>query len=366
VPGIGYTLPSPSLTVDATTTLVTGGALDWSARASIVRRADDVLVLAYYRSTAHDANGGGLYVKFSDDDGATWTAENTKLGGGAVTGFPMNPSTVAGSQDAGEPWLIIAPSGDILCFMWRVDYGADNDGTYMTRSEDGGESWSTSAAVTITGASNQNVTYLTDDGFVYDGVIYAGAREYTTGTYDACASYFCKSEDDGATWTRVSIIMANNEGGNGAIEVGLEYLGDQTIIAMLRDTDHVASWRAWSTDMGATWTNPEDVTSIVGIAARQRLYTRAHLMGLEEWWTDPVLFMGGFIQTDPPNSSGRRNAVWVSLDRGHTWEGPEYVDTDTDDAGYGDLFMAGDVLNFVSYDGTFAACDLKQYEVSLS
>ncbi len=371
-----FTIPDEAVavTVDATSTLGSGGTLDWWGRASVVRRADDALVLFYRRGTAHDVNDGALYVKFSDDDGATWTAENTKLGGGAVTGFPMNPSTLTSGEDAGEPWAIVAPSGDILLFMWRVDYGVLNHGTYMSRSTDGGATWSSSdgpvqfAGLTIT---QNNRTFATDDGFVLGGVIYMGARVYAddVGGQDPSAVVICTSSDDGATWTRLSTLVSQVDlGGHGTQEVGLEYLGGSTILAILRDTAAIThTYQKISTDLGATWGTLTDVTSEFGVSGRHRVYTRSHLKGESTWWTDPVIVVTGYVHTVPGTSLGRRNAVWISRDSGATWDGPFYVDTANDDGGYGDIFydVGNDQYVVVSYNGTLTAASLKQYRLTI-
>jgi hypothetical protein len=374
----GGTIPpfNPSVTVDATTTFGSGGSpQDWWGRASIKRRADGVLLCAYKRGSIHYVNDGALHIKFSDDDGATWTAEDTKLGGGAVGGFPMNPSTVTAGEDAGEPWLYVAPNGDILLHMWRVDYGVTANGTYQSRSTDGGENWSTSAQVDfgIAGVSNGNV-FATDDDFVWDRVIYAGARVYTGGVDGVpTQSILIKSDDDGVSWSKVSTIMDNTEGqagSEGASEVGLEYLGHNRIIAMLRDHPHLKSYQRYSYDMGATWATLMDVTSTVGIAGRQRVYTVNHLKGLPGWWWDPRLVMVGFVHQDPgnPDSTSRRNAIWISPDRGATWPGgPHYLQATTEDGGYGDMFYdaGNDQYVVINYAGLQTDADLYQYNLTL-
>lgn len=365
---------NPSVSVASSSTIDAGsGANDWVARAAIRRRpSDNALLLAYYKGTAHAANAGALHLRFSDDDGATWTSEDTKLGGGAVSGFPMNPPVTAG-QDAGEPQLYVCPNGDLLCQMWRVDYGSAMGGTYQSRSTDGGETWSTPVLVEwgISGVSD-TIVFATDDDFTWDRVIYAGARVYTGGADGTPSeSILVKTDDNGLTWSKVSTIMDDNEGDSpdfGGQEVGLEYVGNSTIVAMIRDNPHTKSYKRISTDMGATWGTLTNVTSTVGIAGRQRVYTRSHLQGKAGWWKDPVLFMSGFVHQNPPSSQTRRNAVWISPDRGTTWDGPHYVDSSTEDAGYGDLFWdtTNSRLVLVSYQGTLAAASLKQYNLTLS
>ncbi len=364
----------PVVTVASSSTIDAGsGADDWAARASIKRRpSDNALVLAYYRGSAHAANAGALHIRFSNDNGATWTAIDTKLGGGAVTGFPMNPPVTAG-QDAGEPQLYVCPNGDLLIHMWRVDYAVSMGGTYQSRSSDGGHTWSTPALVSwgISGVSD-TIVFATDDEFVWDRVIYAGARVYTGGAGGTPSrSILVKTDDNGESWSKVSTIMDNNEGDSpdfGGQEVGLEYVGNNTIVAMIRDNPHTKSYKRISTDMGVTWGALTNVTSTVGIAGRQRVYTRSHLQGHAGSWKDPVLFMSGFVHQNPPSSQTRRNAIWVSPDRGATWDGPHYVDSSTEDAGYGDLFWdaTNSRLVFVVYQGTLAAATLKQYNLTVA
>ena len=363
---------NPVVTVASSSTLDAGsGSDDWVARASIVRRpSDNALVLAYYKAQVHHTNVGDLNLRFSDDDGATWTAENTKLGGGAVSGFPMNP-TVSAGQDAGEPQLYVCPNGDLLIHMWRVDYSVSMGGSWQSRSTDGGESWTTPAQIDfgISGVSN-DIVFSTDDHFVWDRVIYAGARIYTGGADGTPSrSILIKSDDDGTSWSQVSIIMDDDEGDSpdfGGQEVGLEYVGNSTIVAMIRENPHTKSFKRISTDMGLTWGTLTNVTSTVGIAGRQRVYTRSHLQGLDGWWKDPVLFMVGFVHQTPGSSQSRRNCIWISPDRGATWDGPHYIDSTTEDAGYGDIFWNGSGYTVVTYQGTLLAASLKQYNLTVT
>lgn len=371
---VGINNFDPSVSVASSSTIDAGsGADDWAARASIKRRpSDDALVLVYYRAVTHHTNEGELIIRFSDDHGATWTAANTKLGGGAVSGFPMNP-TVSAGQDAGEPWLYVCPNGDLLLHMWRIDYSTSMGGTWQSRSTDGGESWSTPTQVSFTGTGeDDDIVFATDDDFVWDRVIYAGARIYTGGADGTPSrSILIKSDDNGASWSQVSVIMDDDEGDSpdfGGQEVGIEYVGNSTIVAMIRDNPHTKSYQRISTDLGATWGTLTNVTSTVGIAGRQRVYTRSHLQGHAGWWKDPVLFMVGFVHQVSGSSQTRRNAIWVSSDRGTTWDGPHYIDSSTEDAGYGDIFY--DATNnryvVVTYQGTLNAASLQQYNLTVT
>jgi hypothetical protein len=149
----------------------------------------------------------------------------------------------------------------------------------------------------------------------------------------------------------------------------MEYVGSDRILTMIRDFPHEKSFQVRSTNLGDSWPELTDVTTpTVGIAARQRVYTRAHLKGEDNWWEDNVLFMVGFIQTDPGSSQGRRNCIWISGDFGDTWTTPFYVDTETEDGGYGDMFYDADEDQYVvvSNYGTLAAASLKQYRLTVT
>lgn len=358
----------PDVTVDSITTLASGGgSANWWGRASIKRRpSDNALVMCFYRASAHNTNDGSLYIRFSNNDGTSWTADNTTLGGIPVSGFPMNPPG-GGGLDAGEPWLMVAPSGDLLLHMWRINYGSSMDGSWQSRSTDGGETWSTPTQIDFGGQANDDIVFSTDDDFVLDDVIYAGARVYSGGADGNPSSVILiKSDDDGATWDTVSTIMVSSEGSSahGGQEVGLEYLGDDTIIAMLRDNEGANSYQRMSDDLGAGWGDLVSVTGTVGIAGRQRVYTKAHLKGEANWWEDPKLIMVGFTHS---GTGPRTNKIWLSPDAGETWVATA-IDTATDDSGYGDVFYDSTHNQWVvvNYYGSIAAASLKQYNLTIT
>lgn len=340
---------------------------DWHGRAAIKRRpSDGVVVLCYHRSTHHSTNDGALHIRFSDDNGATWTAEDTTLAGGAVSGFPMNPNDAAAGEDAGEPWLYVAPNGDLILHMWRVDYGTTANGTYQATSSDGGETWTAATGpiqfVGLSAAQN-DLTFATDDDFVLDGVIYAGARRYTDATLATCRVLFVKSTDNGATWEYVADVTTTQD----TQEIGFEYVGNNRIVGFIRSNNNNTVWKVSSDDLGATWAVAE-ADHMFAVSGRHRIYTRAHLQGDADWWNDDLLLMVGFELTTPGQSKGRINSLWLSKDAGEHWQGPEYLDVEYEDAGYGDIFYdaTADRWKVVTYRGTQAAADLIQYDLSIS
>lgn len=357
----------PFVYVDSTAT-VASGSPNWYGR-GVMRVVNGVVVLVYYKSSAHDVNDGALHIRFSNDYGATWTAEDTKIGGGAVSGFPMNPSTQSAGEDAGDPQLYLADNGNLILHMWRVDWGVTTNGTYQSVSTDGGNTWSASALVDFGGAGDDLKTFSTDDNFVFNGDIYAAARVYTTlSSQDPMQSILIKSTDNGATWTRVSVIMDTNEGGTGAEETGIEYIGNNKIIAILRDIPHTHTYQRISSDMGATWGTLTDITSKMDISGRHHIYTRAHLKGQANWWNDPVLIAVGFrFMVSGGAGFTRRNCVWVSMNSGASWSYPFHVDASNEDGGYGDIIYNPntDKYAYLSTYGTIAEAILKQYNIRI-
>lgn len=371
-----FTIPpeTVAVTVDSSSTISSGGTLDWHGRAVVIRRADGTLILAYQRSTNHSVNDGtGIHLRMSDDNGATWSDEDEDVAGSPITGAPLQPSDAMAGQDAGEPWLIYAPNGDLLCFTWRVDYNVDNDGTYIFRSSDDGQTWDSGTGPIAWGGltSNQNLrTYFTDDGFAIAGKLYIFGRVYEDASdYDPSAVVMASSSDNGLSWTRdATIVSSSGPPTGGAIEIGAERIGASSFHVMIRDTAHTHGYTSTSTDLGATWPALVDVSGTAGILGRPRIYTRAHLKGQANWWNDPVLIAVGFVHQVSGSSQTRRNCVWVSRDRGATWSTPFYIDSSTEDAGYGDIFYDADNDQYVvvTYQGTLAAASVKQYRLTIA
>ena len=352
----------PILTVDSSQIVRQHAGSDWYGRPAC-EVVNGVVVLVYKSGTAHNQNDGALHIKFSNDYGATWSNEDKYIGGAAVTGFPMNPPDCVAGQDAQEPWLMIAPNGDLLLHMWRSDYAVDFDGTYQSRSTDGGQTWSTPAAVDFVGldAATDLLTFSTDDHFVYDGVIYAAARVFQDVATSGAKIVFVKSTDNGTTWDYVSTIAGFSPY---VVEAGIEYTGSNRIVCVMRGDG--LTWRSFSNDMGLTWSPAQDVSSVLwAIAGRHRIQTAAHLRGEANWWTDPNLIMCGFIWS----GTGRVPVVWISEDAGVSWVVPYYpLDSETPDAGYSDMFYNPNTGKYVllTYYGEQDFADIKQYNLTIT
>lgn len=207
--------------------------------------------MVYSGASKHYTYDGSLHIRFTTDYGTTWTAEDKFTDGSSVSGFPMTPTGSA--TDAQEGRLILAPNGDLLLHMWHKTAIDTTFGTYQSRSTDGGKTWSTPAAIDFTNNANDTLIYTTDDYFVVGSVIYLGARQWSNAAEDQGKCIFVKSTDNGVTWDYLSDITTFTLGSS---EVGLEYLGNDFIVAVLRNMTTSATYKAYSHDRGLTWSNP--------------------------------------------------------------------------------------------------------------
>lgn len=361
---------NPSVTVASRTVLKTGGSpRNWHGRAVVVTRPDGVKVLVYRSGESHLDNNAQMHIRFKEP-GGSWTADDTTLDSNPVTGFPMNPPE--GNINAGDASVYVTPSGRLVMHMWSVvggDWPATLNGTWQSESNDG-HAWTTPVQVDFGGGLNQDRTFATDDWFVYNGVIYTAARVYNADNPTDSYVVFLRNASDGDldAWEYVSDITS---AGSDTQEIGMEFVGDDTILSLIRSLNNDETLQGASTTLGASWSTI-DVSGTVQVSGRHRMYTRMHLKGEPGWWRDRVMLVNGFQLMNPGSSQDRRNCVWVAqvVAGGPTMKyfGPFYLDTETEDAGYGDIYWdeVEEAYFVISYDGSLAAADLVEYKLTVS
>jgi len=343
----------------------------WFGRATMEKLSNGNTILAYEEGENHYENYDDvLHLRFSDDNGATWTEEDTDLSGNPIVGFPAYPD--GGVLDANGPggtYIWQAPNDDLWFHCWKANYAAPSiSGAWRIKSTDGGLTWSAWEQLIISGqtAGENNNTEFEEAHFIYNGDIYAVVRVYGATLWSTVKATFIKSTDNGTTWTKISDLSTYAEATH---EMAMEYLGDNKILVIARDAANVKTMHIVSHDFGLTWSSIVNIqTSSIGSVGRNRMFTDAHIKGQANWWTDNKLIMVGFVLTNPGSSQGRRNAVWLSDDAGTSWTSPIFLDTETPDAGYGDLIYDVDTDTFrvVTYQGDLFAADLVQYNFKVN
>lgn len=316
----------------------------WYGRPVLKDLGGGIWMCCYANSESHfGLTWSQLHVIFSSDYGDTWSEENKYTNGSNVSGVPLySPNAVPGTTDRGpgDGWIMKCPNGDLLIHMWHANYQNWDGGTYQSRSTDNGQTWSTPAYInwinnTGISVSGNDHIYSTDDSFVFNGVIYAGAREYqTTASYSTgCRSWIVKSADSGHSWELVSKLSGYTDLTN---EFGFTYVGNNTVVACVRQLTTLAFYTK-SDDFMQTWDSLTQVQGSYGIWSRPRVKTRSEVKEKFNWWLDPVVINHGFVHVNSGDSTPRRLAVWVSKDHGLTFDGPHYLKEQGFDGGYGDF-----------------------------
>jgi len=309
---------------------------------------------------------GVLHAKFSADGGGTWSKEDHHPDGTPVRGFPAYPpgaEPTGGGYEPGEPWAVLAPNGDLLVLSCKYNINRKKwDGTWQMRSADGGRTWTKFRKIDFIGIEHDKDIWAIDDHFVRDGVIYLAAREIRK-IPSGMRNLLVTSADNGKTWRFVSY-MAKKAGLT--TEQGIEYVGGRSILCVLNSVDKRHTYRTRSDDMGKTWQPLRDIAPQIGIWDRPRIFTAAHLRREKNWWTDPLILGASDQRTQVGKSFPRRNCLWVSPDRGVSWQRLA-LDEETEDSGYGDMAYDEATGKYVAilYHGSRSEAVLKQYKFRL-
>lgn len=277
-----------------------------------------------------DGGAHGLVIGRSLDGGNTWSEQPINLsvcGGG-------NSSNGGNYARASDPWVTFSPNG--VAYVISISFTAASmtggalSSVLVSRSADGGVTWSNPTTLILDGASafNDKETITADPN--NSNYVYAvWDRLDTSGRGPA---YFARSTDGGSTWqTAVPIYDpgVNNQ------TIGNEIVGlpDGTIVDVFEEIDSGAGGTIRvirSGDYGATWSAP------VSVAADFSVGTRDPNTG------NPVRD-GGFLPQIAAGAGGKLAAVWQdsrfsggqrdgiafsqSSDDGQTWSAPVEINS---------------------------------------
>jgi hypothetical protein len=292
------------------------------------------LVAAWQQDRWSNGSARALMAAASFDGGGTWSVHALPFSACAGEGAGRGAEYLRTS----DPWLAFGGDGTVFASAISTAGGSFTPGSrnavLVSRSADGGRTWSDPATLIRDGAAffNDKETVTADPldaRFVYA----AWDRLAPDGTG---ASYLARSTDGGATWEAPRVI---DDPGPGAQTIAnlVRVLPDGTLACMLvrlvgsedRVTD-AAIEVVRSGDRGATWSAPIRVAAMQPLGARDPVTGRAIRDGsiLAQMAVAPdgalaVVWQDGRF-------TGARDAIALarSTDGGRTWSAPVRVNPD--------------------------------------
>ena len=228
------------------------------------------LVGAWQQDRWSTGGAHGLVAGSSTDGGKTWKEHTLPLsvcaGGTAANG--------GNYQRASDPWVSISPNGD--AYIISISFTGDtlqpgsSGGVLVSRSTDGGATWSDAATLIRDGAGafndKESITAdPTDSHFVY-----AVWDRLTADNHGA--AMFARTTDGGATWEKAAPIYdpgVNNQTIGNEIVVA----SDGTVIDVFEEIDNTSSNTdssstlrvITSSDHGATWSTPVSIADNLAV-----------------------------------------------------------------------------------------------------
>jgi hypothetical protein len=218
------------------------------------RLADQRIAVVLRGGASHVGIKGRLDMVFSEDGGKTW-------------GKPV--VVIASEVDNRNPAFGQSAEGDLVVAFWRTakdtfkDYAHDSPNqpvnTWVTRSSDGGKTWSTPAEIDVRdigyGSPFGKILTLPDRSMLMNVYGYAVRNPGEPAEPKVDHSYLYRSTDAGRTWKRHGTI------GAGFNETALLELPGGVLLAAMRSAGSKANvWVTHSPDGGKTWAPPLEVT----------------------------------------------------------------------------------------------------------
>jgi hypothetical protein len=344
---------------------------DWYGRCMIAILDANRWVMAIRSGINHIQIGkrDAIHVLTSSDEGRTWSKLNHWFDGTAIGGLPYEDG-----HTHSEPGLYRMPNGDLILQFWRT---FSTSGTKQLRSTDDGKTWQVDHdRLEVLDMSDVpgDLALGTEDWFIdpeNPGHVYMAFQYFDyqgrLGTH-LSGTFLARSTDNGKSFRFLSWIGplgdTRDRGSRATFEPAIEYVGNRTIVAVLRDAEPGASggchtWQTVSTDMGVSFAPLVDIADQVdggipnGLWQRVRLYKESNSIfqfGNQLDYARGEGRLWGFGLHSNGGGYTRKPVVYYSDDNGKKWHGPEslhgamFPGTDT---GYGDIKRRT--------DGTFVA-----------
>ena len=352
---------------------------DWYGRCMIAGIDEHRWIMALRSGLNHISWGqrDAIHVITSNDEGKTWSVLNRWFDGSPIAGMPYEDG-----HTHSEPGLYKTPNGDLILQFWRTGYSS---GTKQLRSTDNGKTWNLDidqiCVRGVTGAGDDRVIG-TEDYFVdpeNPSDIYMAFQYFH---YNGKAgTLLARSRDNCKSYRFVNWIcpLADEKvpDGGATFEPAIEYVGNRTIVAVLRDAaGNQRTWQSISSDMGVSFNPPVDISSQInggvpnGQWQRARLYKESNpyfQYGNRLDYSKGEGRLWGFGLHSNGGGYTRKPVVYWSDDNGQSWTGPELLHGPMQpgtDTGYGDLKRRVDntfvaATYYANNDSTVA--DVEQY-----
>ena len=324
---------------------------DWYGRCMIAIVDANRWIMAIRSGVIHGWGApDAIHLLTSGDEGRTWGKLNRWFDGTPIRGMPYEDGHMHS-----EPGLFRMPNGDLILQFWRTEY---TTGTRQLRSTDQGRTWVADIdrihVVGVTGAED-NRAIGTEDYFVdpeNPSDVYMAFQYFHYRS--KAGTLLARSRDHGKSYAFLSWIgpLASESDPNSpaSMEPAIEYVGNRTIVAVMRDgVKNRRTWQCVSTDMGASFSRPVDISPKIrggvanGIWQRVRLYKESNPYFQHKPGPGYARVHGrlwGFGIHSNGGGYTRKPVVYWSDDNGKSWNGPQLLHgpmrpgTDT---GYGDL-----------------------------
>jgi len=352
---------------------------DWYGRCMIAVIDEHRWIMALRSGLDHISWGqrDAIHVITSNDEGRTWSVLNRWFDGSPIAGMPYEDG-----HTHSEPGLYRTSNGDLILQFWRTGYSS---GTKQLRSTDNGKTWNLDIdrirVRGVTGAGDDRVIG-TEDYFVdpeNPSDIYMAFQYFHY--HGKAGSLLARSRDNCRSYRFVNWIcpLADEKApeGGAAFEPAIEYVGNRTIVAVLRDgAGNKRTWQSISSDMGASFSPPVDISRQINGGVPNGQWQRARLYK----GSNPYFQYGnrldyakgegrlwGFGLHSNGGGYTRKPVVYWSDDNGQSWNGPELLHGPIQpgtDTGYGDLKRRVDntfvaATYYANSDSTVA--DVEQY-----
>ena len=299
----------------------------------------------YQQDRWADGGARGLVAAVSFDGGLTWThtwAHFSTCSGGT-------PANGGDFDRASDPWVTFAPNGDAYQISLSASADLLTSGILVSKSSDGGLTWSEpTTLIRETSAFNFNdkesiTADATNSNYVY-AVWDRSRKPGENADFNALHSFafrgdpmFSRTTNGGASWETPRNIFGQNKN---LFTIGnqIDVLPDGSLVDVFElgkgsgvqgSANPFTQSLVRSTDKGATWSKPIDISTDRSVATRDpdtgaAVRTGAGLPDVAVDSASGALYV---VWSDGRFSGGDHNdvALSVSTDGGLTWSAPVKV-----------------------------------------